>query len=62
MTAEAGMVPLNVRWELSFCYGIHISGRGEEEKWDQTQSVILEKTHSFFPEKWIYGVSNWSVY
>lgn len=32
MTAEAGMVPLDVRWELSFGYGIHISGRGEEEK------------------------------
>ena len=51
MTAEAGMIPLDVRWELSFSYGIHIAGRGEEEKSDQTQSFILEKIHSFFPVK-----------
>lgn len=62
MTAEAGMIPLDVRWVLSFGYGIHISGRGEEEKSDQTQSGILENIHSFFPEKWICGVSNWPVY
>lgn len=55
MTAEAGMIPLNVRWELSFSYGIHFAGRGEEKKSDQTQSFILEKIHSFFPEKWICG-------
>lgn len=55
MTAEAGMIPLDVRWELSFSYGIHIAGRGEEEKSDQTQSLVLKKIHSFFPEKLICG-------